>query len=309
MNNGENCIRANKEKMKAAQKRLVVIDPEKYFQKELKNPEHFVFRPKFGASETTQDLFLILKSSTLNKFAKTLLAEAVRIPNLRAVFVRMDTNVDNFFDKIQELNTPRIISKIFKVTSIEQIDRILVSWRDKRANSSIASAFIENDEIVIQACDLKHYRVRFSDFAGLDKLPKKHRERFQIDDFGNHLYWPGYNISIDLDVVRYRLDSTFRHTKNMDALSDYKEYLRKAIRKVMSNFGLTQAAVKANGGPAARHLYRIEHGEQELTAAMIDRLSCAHGLSSDVYIEELIAACDEIVEEEAEARSGFKKGA
>jgi hypothetical protein len=34
---------------------------------------------------------------------------------------------------------------------------------------------------------------------------------------------------------------------------------------------------------------------------MINRLSKAHGLPSQKYVKELIAACDEIVEQEAEA--------
>jgi antitoxin component HigA of HigAB toxin-antitoxin module len=102
-------------------------------------------------------------------------------------------------------------------------------------------------------------------------------------------------------VARYKVDDKFRHAKDIDALSDYKDFLGKAIRRVMSNHRLTQSSLKNRGGPSERHLYRIEHGEHELTATMIDRLSKAHGLPSQKYVDELIAACDEIGEEEADA--------
>lgn len=295
--------------MKRGQRKLVIIDPERLIQKELKSPEHFVFRLEFESRDKAQDSFLVLKSSTLNKYKCTFIEESGSLPNLKIVFVLMDTNADNFFDKVQELNKPKLLSKLFTVTSVEQINRVLHAWRVRRAENNIASAYVENDELVVQACDLQHYRVKFSDFVGLDRLSKKQCHHFEIDEFGNHIYWRGLNVSIDLDVVRYKVDDTFRHAKEMDALSDYKEFLGKAIRKVMSNHRLTQAAIKEKGGPAARHLYRIAQGEQELTSTMIDRLANAHQLSSGEYIEELIAACDEVVEAEAEIISNFRKGA
>jgi antitoxin component HigA of HigAB toxin-antitoxin module len=279
----------------------VIIDPEKVVQHQIKNPEHFVFRIDAEAKDRGRDTFLVLKLSTLNQLAAGLVGESLRMGNLRVVFVRMDTNADVFFDKIQELDTPELLRKLFRVTAAEQINRILHAWRDGRAESSVASAYVEHDDLVLQACDLKHYRVRFDDFAGLAELPKGQRERFQIDEMGNHVFWPGRDVSIDLDVILYKVNDEFRHAKDMDALSDYKDVLGKAIRQVMSNHRLTQSSLKDRGGPAERHLYRIEHGEQELTATMIDRLSKAHGLSSQKYVHELIAACDEIVEEEADA--------
>lgn len=286
---------------KISQKKPVVIDPEKVVQKEIKNPEHFVFRIDVEAKDKGRDTFLVLRSSTLNQFADGLIEESLKLGNLRVVFVRMDTNADLFFDKVQELDTPELLRKLFRVTVPGQINRILHAWCEKRADSSIASAYVEHDELVVQACDLKHYRVRFDDFAGLAELSKRQREQFQIDEIGNQIFWTGRNVSIDLDVVRYKVDDDFRHAKDMDALSNYSEYLGQAIRKVMSNHRLTQVALKEKGGPAERHLYRIERREQELTHTMIDRLSKAHGLDSQEYVQELIAACDEIVEEEAEA--------
>jgi plasmid maintenance system antidote protein VapI len=287
--------------MTVAQKKLVVIDPEKVVQKEIKNPGHFVFRIEVEAKDRGRDAFLVLKSSTLNQFADTLIEESLALGNLRVVFVRMDTNADVFFDKVQELDSPELLRKLFRVTGPEQINRILHAWYDRRAESSIASAYVEHDELVVHACDLKHYRIRFADFVGLAELPKGQREHFQIDEIGNHIFWPGRDVSVDLDVVRYKVDDGFRHAKDMEALSDYKEFLGKAIRKVMSEYQITQSVLKEKGGPAERHLYRIERGEQELTSTMIDRLSNAHGLSSQEYVEKLIAACDDIVEQEAEA--------
>ena len=286
--------------MKVSDKKLVVIDPDKMVQKEIKNPEHFVFRIDVEAKDRGRDTFLVLKSSTLNQFAGGLIEESLKCGNLRIVFVRMDTNADVFFDKVQELDSPELLRKLFKVIAPEQINRILHAWCDKRASDSIASAYVEHDELIVQACDLKHYRVRFADFAGLAELPSAQRDKFKIDEMGNHVFWPERNVSIDLDAVRYKVDDDFRRANDLDALSDYRDFLGPAMRKVMLKYQLTQTGLKENGGPAERHLYRIGRGEQELTSTMIDRLSNAHGLTSQRYVEELIAACDEIVEHEAE---------
>lgn len=285
--------------IKLVHRRLVVIDPEKSLQNEVENPEHFVFRIAVGEKHKEQDTFLVLNSSTLNNFAGRLIKESSRLSTLRVVFVRMDTNADLFFDKVQELNAPDLLQKLFRVTDGKQINRILNAWYDRRADATIASAYVEGDDLVLQACDLKRYRVRFEDLPGLAGLSSFQRKKLQIDDHGNHVFWPGLNVSVDLDVVRYKADDSFRRSKDMDALSDYTEFLGEAIRKVMSKRQLTQAELRSGGGPAERHLYRIERGEQGLTSAMIDRLSRAHGLSSMAYVEELISACDEIVEERA----------
>lgn len=285
--------------MKAAPKKLVVIDPEMVLQKQLKHPEHFVFRIEVEAKDRARDAFLVLKSSTLNQFAHSLIEEAMDMGNLRVVFVRMDTNADLFFDKVQELDFPELLRKLFRFTDTAQINRILHAWVQNRASLCIAGAYVDNDELVVQACDLKHYRISFNDFAGLATLPKRRRSQFAIDEMGNHIFWPECNVSIDLDSIRYDNDDDFRRRKDLDALSDYREFLGRAIESVMSKHRLTQSTLKEKGGPTERHLYRIARGQQELGSSMIDRLARAHELSSKEYVHELVESCDEIAEEEA----------
>ena len=114
--------------MTVAHKKPVVIDPERIVQTEVKHPEHFVFRIEVEAKDKKSDVFLVLKSSTLNRFADTLIEEALAMGNLRVVFVRIDTNADLFFDKVQELDTPELLRKLFRVTAAEQINRVLHAW-------------------------------------------------------------------------------------------------------------------------------------------------------------------------------------
>jgi plasmid maintenance system antidote protein VapI len=286
--------------MTLSHKRAVIIDPERSVEKELKDPDHFVFRIEVAAKDRERDAFLVLKASTLNQFAESLIRDSLAAGNLRIVFVRMDTNADSFFDKVQELETPRLLQKLFRVTSAEQINRILHSWCDKRAEISIAGAYVDGDELLLQSCDLKRYRVKFADFKGLAELPKEKRTKFQIDEIGDRLYWPSDNVSIDLDVIRYRVDKEFRYAKDIAALSDYQDFLGQAIQSTMTKYGLTQAALAERGGPTARHLYRIARGQQRLTSAMIDKIANAHGLLSEEYIAELVHTCDELAEQAAE---------
>jgi hypothetical protein len=285
--------------MKSAANKLVVIDPERQVENKLKNPEHFVFRIEVEARDKGRDAFLVLKASKLNKCAHTLVEKSLTTGNLRVVFVRMDTNADLFFDKVQELQTPELLLKLFRTTRDEQINRILHAWCEKRQDNCIANAYVEEDDLVVQSCNLQHYRVRFDDFVGLRQLHKKQRHHFKIDEMGNQIFWPQQKVSIDLDVIRYKVDDEFRNKKNMDALADYQDLLGQGIKSVMRKHKLTQARLRELGGPTERHLYRIERGEQELNSKMIDRLAMAHSLSSKEYVEELIAACDDIAEQEA----------
>ncbi len=115
--------------MPVGHKKPVVIDPERTVQRELTNPEHFVFRIEVEAKDKQSDAFLVLRSSTLNQFADTLIVEALALGNLRVVFVRIDSNADLFFDKVQELDTPELLRKLFRVTAAKQINRVLQAWR------------------------------------------------------------------------------------------------------------------------------------------------------------------------------------
>ncbi len=294
--------------MPVKDKKPVVIDPENVVGNELSHPEHFVHRIDVQSKDKERNSFLVLKSSTLNNFANSLIEESLDMGNLRAVFILVDTNPDVFFDKVQELDTPELLRKLFRVTSIEQINRILHSWCDKRESLSIASAFVEGDELVVQSCDLTRYRVKFSDFAGFSKLPKTQRAKFKIDRHGHQISWIDYDLSLDLDVIRYKVDYEFRNERNMAALSDYESFLGEAIKVVMKKNHLTQTLLKNRNGPSERHLYRIETGQQELNSKMIERLASAHELSTEDYIEQLISACDEIAERETNTtRKGIKR--
>lgn len=279
----------------------VVIDPDKVVEKQLKKSQHYVFRIGVKDKDKEHDTFLVLKSSTLNQFADTLIEQSLAMGNLRVVFVYMDTNADVFFDKVQELDTPDLVRKLFRFNSAEQINRVLRAWCDKRAAGTIAGAYVESDELVVQACDLKHYRIHFKDFPSLADLPKDQRKNFKIDAMGNHIFWPKHDASIDLDVIRYHQNDDFRKAMDMDALAEYKEFLGPAIEALMKKHRLTQATVKAKGGPTERHLYRLASREQELTSNMIDKLAKAHGISSKDYVNELVAACDSVVAKDAEA--------
>lgn len=287
--------------MPVEHKKAVVIDPERVVQTGLKNPNHFVFRIEVAARDKERDAFLVLRSNTLNKFADSLIAESQALGNLRVVFVLMENgaSADRFFDRVQELNTPEIVSKLFRVTKIDEINRVLHAWCEKTERLMIASAYVDGDDLVVQACDLERYRINFKDFVGLSDLPDEGRANFTIDEIGDRLSWPAHNVSIDLDVIRYKVDSAFRTAKDMNALADYKEYLGQAIRSLMSRHKLTKSTVAARGGPTERHLLRIEQGAV-VTYTTLEKLSKAHRTSTECYIQELIEECDILVEAAAE---------
>lgn len=295
----------------AKKSKPVVIDPEKSLDsKKLTNPEHFIFTIKVREQDKDRDAFLVLKASTLNQFADTVIQQSLDTGNLRVLFVLDVNNTDRFFDKVQELGIPSLVKKLFRVIEVGQIDRILHAWWRKRAVNTLASAYVdqEQDELVVQACDLEFYRVKFKDFPGLAELTPHERPKFEIDEWGHAVRWPEHNVAIDLDVIRYKVDDDFRKSKNMAALFDYQEFLTQAIEAVMAEHGLNQTTLKMKGGPAPRHLFRILQEGQKLTPNMLEKLAKAHGLEPKEYVEELIDACNDIVEEAADAIEEDEKG-
>ena len=217
--------------------------------------------------------------------------------NLRVVFVRIDTDADLFFDKVQELDAPELLRKLFRVTAAKQINRVLQAWCDKRADATVASAYVEHDELVVQSCDLKHYRVRFADFPGLSELPKKQRDKFEIDEAGNHVSWP-WTKCVDR-FGRDPLQGGQRVPKSQGQRCPIRlqgisgQSNRSGDVGTWANAGCHQT----RGGPDERHLYRLMRGQQDLTSTMIERLSKAHRLAHEEYVRELIQACDDIVEQ------------
>src|SRR5271155_5154467 len=132
----------------------IVIDPERTMREKLSHREHFIFRIDASSKDRLRDTFLVLPSSTLNKYAELLIRSMKELSKLRVVFVLIDTDFDTFFDKVTELKVNSLLSKIFRVDRPEQVDRVLHAWCEGLQQRRFADARVEGSTLIVKSCDL-----------------------------------------------------------------------------------------------------------------------------------------------------------
>lgn len=265
----------------------VIIDPERTMREKLSHSEHFVFRIDASDRDRLRDTFLVLSSSTLNKYADLLIRSIKALSKLRIVFVLMDTEFDTFFDKVAELKVSSVLSKMFRVDQPKQIDRVLHAWCDGLQTLRFADARVEGSKLIAKACDLSRYEVDLSDLPLLRDIAPEQLQKPLLDASGTKLKWDKHHIDIDFDTVRYHADSKYRRERDIDALEYYPNY-GDAIRKLREELGLTQEGIAIDTGISTRQLSRVENSEQRPTIKLIDKLARAHDLNFGEYLQRLI---------------------
>lgn len=279
----------------------VIIDPEHTMREKLSHSEHFVFRIDANDRDRLRDTFLVLPSSTLNKYADLLIRSIKELPKLRIIFVLMDTDFDTFFDKVAELKVNSVLSKMFRVERAEQIDHVLHAWCDGLQKLRFADARVEGSTLIAKACDLSRYEIDLSNLPLLRDIDPAQLHKPTIDQSGTKLSWRERHIDIDFDTVRYHADSKYRRERDIDALDYYRNY-GDAIRTLREELGLTQESIASKTGVSTRHLSRVENGEQKPTVKLVDKLADAHGLTFGEYLQRLIRICSDLEGDAARRR-------
>jgi DNA-binding XRE family transcriptional regulator len=284
----------------------IIIDPEHAMREKLSHSEHFVFRIDAGARDRLRDTFLVLPSSTLNKYAELLIRSMKELSKLRVVFVLMDTDFDTFFDKVAELKVNSLLSKMFRVDHPEQVDRVLHAWCDGLQTLRFADARVEGSKLIAKACDLTKYDIDLSSLPVFRHVDPNELQKPVIDRTGTRLTWEKHHIDIDFDTVRYQADPKYKLERDLAALEFYPHY-GDAVRRLREQMNLTQEAISDETGFSTRHLSRIENGEQKPKTKLMEKLASAHRLSFDAYIKRLIGICAAIESEAVNLRRLSKK--
>ncbi len=271
----------------------IIIDPEKAMHKKLSHSEHFVFRIDASDKDRLRDTFLVLPSSTLNKYAELLVRTMKELPNLRVLFVLTDTDFDTFFDTVTALRVNSLLSKIFRVDGAEQVDRVLYAWCEGLEGMRFADARVEGSTLIAKACDLTRYEIDLSSLPVFRDVRPGDLQKPILDQTGSRISWAKQHIDLDFDTLRYHADQKYKLERDLAAL-EYYPFYGEAIRELREKMHLTQEAISDKTGFSTRHLSRIEHSGQKLTAKLMHELASAHGLSLDEYIRCVIRICSEM---------------
>lgn len=259
----------------------MLVMPDKHMKEHLSAPWHFKIETSIKQNKKHGAVFLVLSLSMLDdKVCKQL--------NLfDAVFVQADINTNAIFDKI---NSKQVRSKIYLFDKWQELNRILYAWLDGAQDVTIATAWVENDQLIIKDCALKQYRIAFNMLPELNDISVNHRSKFKIHQFGNYLYWPNEDMHLDLDIIRYHCDKKYKRAKDLEAFTYYKNY-GQAITFFRKQQRLTQKQIEQSAGLSARQLYRIESGQQKPTLKLLEKLAKAHKLPVNDYLSGIADAC------------------
>ena len=202
----------------------IVIDPERTMREKLSHSEHFVFRIDASIKDRLRDTFLVLPSSTLNKYAELLIRSMKELSKLRVVFVLMDTDFDTFFDKVAELKVNSLLSKMLRVDHPKQVDRVLHAWCDGMQEQRFADARVEGSALIVKSCDLTKYEIDLSTLPVFRHQQLDELQKPTIDAVGTRLRWDRQHIDLDFDTVRYQADPKYKRERDLAALEYYRHY-------------------------------------------------------------------------------------
>jgi len=160
--------------------------------------------------------------------------------------------------------------------------RVLRAWDVDSPDALIAGASVSEGRLHLLSCLLERFEIPLADIPPLAAVPEGQRERFRLADDGSYLHWPGPDVHLDLDAVRYLVDSKARRRMDLERLAHDRRFGR-ALAGLRRHKGLAQADVP---GVSARQLRRIEAGALPRVST-IETLARAHRLTLDDYIAEI----------------------
>ena len=151
--------------------------------------------------------------------------------------------------------------------------------------NSIVDAWWEENTLVVVSPTTEGFRklrVPVEKLPVLQKLSQAERERFEIDEEGTFLYWPGGDIHLGWEQFAYAMDPA-ASLKARQQVKAFNQAYGSAIRKLRREKGLRQSDVE---GLTARQVGRIESGRRA-TLSALQKLAAAHGLSINDYLDDL----------------------
>ena len=152
----------------------------------------------------------------------------------------------------------------------------------------ILDAWWENGSFVVISPRFKRLRVPVESLRPLRGRPKRLLDRFEIDEDGAFVYWPGLDVHLGWEQFAQAADPA-ACLKARQAAAEFNRRYGRAIRRIRREGGLWQSDIK---GLSARQVGRIERGACRATHAALVKLARAHALSTADYMARLAETLD-----------------
>jgi len=255
-------------------------------------------------SETLKDKVTFLKSATRNAFrsAGSEFIVFVDYPTLDKYSAVLDGLKSNnhfkglvlsiephlfslSFRVLQKQLSASLFKRLATVESEEAIKRFVHAWTQGGQEVLIGDFkvdpegrfFLLDCRMGLHTGVLKNLEV-FKD-AALEQL-----QNFELDEFGNYIYWPELDVHLDLDSFKRELYPEFRKKEIAKALARTKRFGAR-----MKAYRLEQKKRQSDfDGLSDKQIRRYESGEMAPTYKAIASIADAFGLQPSEYIDAIM---------------------
>jgi hypothetical protein len=163
----------------------------------------------------------------------------------------------------------------------DSVRRMIFARKVGAEKELIASASVEDGQLIVWSCEPKRYEVPVRSIPALARL--RTAERLRVTRSGSRIHWDAGDVDVDLETIRELADPDVLRAHEAKRRLDAARYGR-AIRVVRESHGLTQSEIP---GLSERQVRRLEDGDVVPHAATLAKLAAAHGLDVEKYMQAL----------------------
>lgn len=223
-------------------------------------------------------LFVITPASRLGDFAACI-SEASRHNRLQALLVRTDVEPE-WVPTMMRRAGLRTLRNLLVHSDAGLPARMVRAWAMGVQRDSIAAATTWDDRLLVVTCAFDEFEIGFGAYPALRGIPAGQRARFEVEDDGMFLHWPGEHVHLTVDDLRLATDPELRARAQARRVT-HDQAFGAAVRALRESLGIPQSRV---AGLSARHVRRIENGYVPGEDALV-ALATAHGMDPDTYLE------------------------
>jgi len=163
------------------------------------------------------------------------------------------------------------------------LKRLAASLDTNDESDRILDARIEDGRLHVVSPDFRRLIVPIEQIPGLKNEDSASVQKFEIDEDGSFLYWPGLDLHLGWSQLLQIADPEAAR-KALQRNEEFNERYGEAVRKVREEAGLKPGDIS---GISEKQLRRIESGECRLTSNAIGALSQSHQLAANEYMKKL----------------------
>ena len=161
--------------------------------------------------------------------------------------------------------------------------RFVAALAASNQHETVVDAWWEGDRFVVLSPTFKRLRVPLEALPKLAKAKRKELQNFEIDPYGDFIYWPAHDIHMGWSQFEQAVNPQARlrvEQKNRK----FNECYGRAIRTLRKSVKLSQRAID---GLNERTVRRIEQGKARATSNAIAKLARAHQMKPQEYMSVL----------------------